>query len=82
MATTEDLVVSLPLGTAVRLRAMARLRGPGSEGDIITEALASLLDQAEEDGRVATLVSAGFESKTWHELEDVRAALKKRYASL
>jgi metal-responsive CopG/Arc/MetJ family transcriptional regulator len=79
MSMTEDLVVNLPTQTADRLRALVLVRGPGSEGQIITDALAALIDEAEENQKLKAMISAGFESDVWHEASDVRVSLQHRY---
>ena len=81
MLITENLVVRVSVQTATRLRAMAQARGLGTEGEIITEALAALYEEQEENFRVAALIEAGFESETWHDATDVRQALKQRFMS-
>ena len=81
MSITENLIVQVPVQTATRLRAMAQARGLGTEGEIITEALAALYEEQEENFRVAALIEAGFASETWHDATDVRQALKQRFMS-
>jgi Arc/MetJ-type ribon-helix-helix transcriptional regulator len=79
MSSTQDILINMPTQTAEQLEALVQARGVGSAGDIITEALAALSSEAEENGRIAAMVAAGFESETWHEVSDVRAAIKQRY---
>jgi hypothetical protein len=79
MPMTEDLIVSVPAQTAAWLRQLVQSRGPGSEGQIITEALGALFEEAEDNRKVSSMVAQGFESKMWHEVSDVKVAMRQRY---
>jgi predicted DNA-binding protein len=79
MSVTQELVINMPTQTAERLKALAKARGAGSEGDIITEALAALANEADENRLIEALVATGFESETWHEVADARALLRQRF---